>query len=806
MSANDKQLYLITLGSMAEISCVIEVLRNTIDGNGEAIESSQLYLEDLRQKPEFFEVIFSVLFSNEAMSVKQSAAIQILRFVEENEDFLHVFGINEFAEIYKKVPDQIQKIFEKIALRIIESYISKDELGSIIENTVNLISNSDIVGFVFLGALAEVDPDNFTYENHSDYFCLLCPALEIAISIISSTECISDCIHYTAFSFRKIIIHSEISENMDLFIQYSISNIVSIMSSGHSRITKDLIKSIEKYLSVLAFFDNTEIFSTIPDIIVTVIQNSESSQTITSAIRVLEYFFSDELYQFIENKIESIIFNCILPVLSKYVSNIDLNDHQYAIESLFPPFTERCTPLSATGHVVFTGASRLCSSFLEALSSIEITSSSYLYVLLFTLSSLIHVADQIQTEQITSFALELLDKDDPLMITSALLVFSYANASLIPNCNDLAVFLINSIVSINNDVIKYYASTASANILRSENVNKQLIIQQVGDNTILCLKTLFEIGEAFSSEHIAQAIVSFTGFFSEAFVTLSSEFITVLVSLFKQYAEDDRTEARQSASQFCEAIKNVCDSVSHSPDLIVPLVEGLIKAVFDFIEEGMSTFNEEFISILSVCVNDSPHVTESFVQIPNILLSMFENDGIALVEEISHVFMEIACKFPVFALSEEFVEPVTSIVMRLFEDPEELALNEWDSLVILFQVLFIKLKSHPESKTLAQSLLQTLENCDLSQTKDIVSSFACIDPISTFESATLFESWIENTSPTMFILSAKEVICVWDQLPASIKHYQASINKKLSKAYSQIKKKENKYFKISSSESIPITF
>ena len=46
---------------MAEISYVIEVLRNTIDGNGEAIESSQLYLEDLRQKPEFFEVIFSIL-------------------------------------------------------------------------------------------------------------------------------------------------------------------------------------------------------------------------------------------------------------------------------------------------------------------------------------------------------------------------------------------------------------------------------------------------------------------------------------------------------------------------------------------------------------------------------------------------------------------------------------------------------------------------------------------------------------------------------------------------------------------------
>lgn len=740
---------------------ITHALQMTLTAN---VQEAEAMLTEMRQSPSFLEAILHVLTTDSRDVIRQAAATQLHMLLHENEQVYQSITLDLISRIFNSSSPLVQSTLLITIDAILQYFVENAMFEQLIQYSMNAMHAAFYSGFVFLDELTQLGITGHEYYNN------LVPALNLAIEFTKTTQFTTHGNFQQIFScilraFKNIYLSSSSDAVSDEAVATIFSLSANFLGSEYD-ITSDLSEAImgaiyQPIYTQESDFNPQFIQPLIEPLLAILTYRNKSHGTITGALNILELLFEfDSTFAVIEPFLEHIITNIFIPILSP-PPNIEEADPLQVLDLIFPAISENITPTSAAASALKAGAPRIARQCLEFLGSFD--DPSTIYASLFMLSKLAKSFTEEDSEAIASImdiALQCLQSDSFIAAIAGCAFFT--GFEKIDN-GEILQSLFSLMMETENEVMIYMAMCAVGKVLGSFTEAKEAVFDMLGDKATDVITKVFEMNGKYPTQWMADTVVNFTEFFAPQLQDLALEYTGNLIVLLRQYMEEDSSEAHLAVGTVCDAIDQVATSQKANIAIATDIVNFIMQQVNEMLYDGCSNYDEEIITLLCTCINTSPEFTEVLAQIPTMLHHFYDEED-SLIEAIAPAIKVLALKFPQSFEIEDVTRPIYDILTSLLSDEEEFMDNYWESLIQIFQAIFVRCCNSSFAQHILPDIAHTLADWDLS-VKDIAASLITCNPRVLIEFPVYYRFWIENSNPAAFLRAAVSVFEHWDQLP-----------------------------------------
>ena len=758
----------------------------------EQVAEAESQLSELRENPEFFGQLLSVISSNSSQIIKSAAAIQAKMMLVAHNELSASFPIEDFCSLFDSSTLEFQGILEIICDILCKIHI-RENSEEFLAFVAAAVPNGSPSAFYILNSIT------FDENEHSFYAQIL-PIEVSCMEFFNSTieehineQVYQSTLHNFLKSLQQTLVFLDEMEG-DLIqnvLQMCFTFLQHVIQLQQTNLTHLILESLSNCIYLVINYvkndeiENVEEFSSIPQSLVEMLESLPDNAK-AEVYNVLGNFFeNDQLYAIVEPNVDELLLNVFLPVFVHEPESVFALDPQDAIDILFPQDEEEgITPVSAVTKLLRSNAKKLSSNALAIASQIDFENESVVYAYMFLLGCVAAEFSESEVEELTPIietATQLLEGDE-YNICSACAFFYGLPA--IEGSQELCKAIIQLFVGAENDIVKYLALAAASNLLRISSDAKEEVTEFIGEGLNDMIQAVFEMNQKYQTEYMAKAVVEFTAFFSESFASFAVEYVSDVISLFSQFMENESSEARMNVGQFIQAIESVFSGLKDNAEVAASIVEQLMTYIKESLEgEFESTFSEELISLMRVCLSYAPEMTPTLAEIPSLISSFIEDDD-CLIEDAAPLIRVLAIRFPQAFEEEAITTPIGEIISNILAD-DDLADNFWEALVVVFQAVFVICGGSEFAQQLSAQVLEMLAETEIS-TFNIAASLISCNPIAATANENVFASWMENTTPAAFLHSAAAVLSNWENLEEGVKGQIEAIKAKIAESLSEL--------------------
>ena len=781
-------LSFVTMSSLEEISLILAKTATT-----EVNEASE-QLALLRQQPTFFGQLLELLSTDVSETIKKAAVVQMKFSLNEHPELVEQFPLETFCTLFDQSSFEIQNVLEIVSDALVK-FISAD-LESFLSALVPLLQNGLPSGFCLLDSFMPIAET--AEENHQIFEALIAHASACIEYIVQTIEA-----NIGSNIFQKNIIRTaDILKNVLLFapsieppfIELILNFCFPILSAAPQIPNVNLTTPLLNNLCDVIYFlfrnfkdegnvPSIEAFSSVPEEIIsflpTVPDNSKAN-----IFNILNLYFSlDPLYAIIEENVDDILSSVILPAFLHNPEKIAQIDPSDAIDLILPNEQEEDTSVGAAAKILRDNAAKLGSNVLQIVSQQDLSTEANVFACLFAVSC---VAKQLSEEDIQNLApfLELAAQCFEARSFSCCsgLVF-LAGLPVIDDdsIHQLCMQTIEIIMQTDDKILRYLSIVAVANLLDSCQSQQEAIFSIINENISALIQVVFEMNQEFQTDYMANSVIKFTQFFAPVIHTFADDYVSRLISLFHTFMESDQSEARRNAGLFIAAIESVLKSAVTMPEITGPLTEQLLQ-YFASTDEDLDddTFMEEFVTLMKICVQYAPELTELVLSVPGKLNEFVESDE-SIIEDVAPVIRILLQRFPDSINNESVHAPIANILELILAE-EEMVDNYWDGLVYILQGLFVICGASEFSQAFIEQVIEMIGDEREITTKGIATSLITCNPVLSLAHENIALSWLEYHTPAAFLQSAIVVLSNWDSIPDAAKALEPQIRAKIAEA------------------------
>ena len=777
------------MSSLEEIS---QILAKTTTAQ---VSEAEAQLASLREDPNFFSQLLTLITSISNETIKKAAVIQMKYSLISHPELVEQFPLETFCQLFDSSNFDFQNILEFISDTLIK-FNFENNPSEVISFIASLIPNGNSSAFCLLFSL--ISDNNGSHDLHNNLIPLIASSIEYFNQTIK-TNIGSDIYQNSLLHFAKTTqnvltfateIPPEIYENI---FQFCFAILAVAPQIPNLNITTPLLNNLCNviYSAFLNFKDNDELpplesFSSIPETLISYLGHLPDNSK-ANIFNILNMYFSiDPLYALIEENVDTIIGEVIIPTFKHDPETIFQIEPYEAIDILLPQESEEETSVGAAAKILRDNASKLASNVLEICLSYDLSTEDNVFACLFALSCIAKQFGDADIEKLNPF-IELVQQCFTIseFFACSALVFLSGLPIIDHNViHELCMQSIQIMTETENKVILYLAIVAATNLLSSCESQKETIFDAIGENITGLIEIVFQMNQEFQTDYMGQSLIKFTEYFAPIIHNFANDYVQQLISLFGSYMEGDSSEARTHAGLFITAIDNVLKSAVDQPEITGPLCIQLLQFISDTNEEIEDTFYEEFIQIMRTCACYSPEFTEELAMIPSKLYEYIEEED-ELIEDAAPVIRILLQRFPESINNEPVNGPISSI-LELILSEEEIYDNYWDGLVYILQALFIICGNSEFSQNLIGNVLEMIGDEREISTKGVATSLVTCNPILALSHENIAMSWLQNHTPAAFLQSAIVVLSNWDSLPDDVKSLEEQIRNQITECKSEL--------------------
>ena len=372
------------------------------------------------------------------------------------------------------------------------------------------------------------------------------------------------------------------------------------------------------------------------------------------------------------------------------------------------------------------------------------------------------------------------------------------------------------------DLVQYFASYAAGNILKNikKDANKPIedgnawydIRCEINNLDLIkpLLSNVLRICKLYSTNLSTVTIRYFTDFFIEDIAPVATEYLSELFSIFLQYASEPHQYAGISISNCRNYIPIICRVISEQrPDVPPSFFSEALEKVEEVSMECHPEMLEDVLDLMARFINHITEISDAFIRVPQVLLSVIERDDIDTWMDESDMDLVGDPNSPIKVKSDNsgnanelhpsfFIKvirallninpeivistpdmflPIIEIVKYFLVQPESDPHGCGNS-ATLFQLIFIKLKGFSSLNEFAPMFLQMIDDINPDFVPDVVAALVYYNPVLTLQNEANFERWMDSY-PLAFLMGALSVIQCWEELPKQFLLLKDQIVKKI---------------------------
>ena len=386
------------------------------------------------------------------------------------------------------------------------------------------------------------------------------------------------------------------------------------------------------------------------------------------------------------------------------------------------------------------------------------------------LSTLQEAACDQSTKSIAETAFSILQAtQNPILMAGFLNFLSYVKVDCFTDVS-LLYFCFDQIMLSGQPLIQYFAVNAARNLLLKFQPMKEEIKAKLGDSLIRLLTILLDMGKVVTTYQLMISVQAFSDFFSDDMGPLSIAYVKELFSLFSQSVMDDTNRTVGMWVTRCQvSIVKVCRMIHACSRDAGQFVTELLVQTGSIALECNPTYVEDVLNLIECFVDMCDEPVPPLLNIPKLMLSLCEKFGMVTHTNMVGIFKCMTKKCKEMMVSPDVLSPLcefTKLCIASYETDASIL----ESLVTLFQIIFVSLREFDQIKSLVTPFLQLIStNKQIVKTRNIIAAFVTTNPASTLISEEIVGIWLSRSDPAAFLASVIPVLSSWDSLPDTIK-------------------------------------
>ncbi|OHT07969.1 hypothetical protein TRFO_05115 [Tritrichomonas foetus] len=786
---------------------LVQCLTATFSGTSSAnIQQAEAQLAQQYQFPEFPLMILQMLSSPIASnrSLSKAGIIQVNLFLLSNEQFLVEQSISFLHQLASILPVDLLPMIEFLSNTIVKYYILKDGhtfLFSAIQSS--LASQTPIVGFILLNSLINLQKkaDKSFYQTAENLFQLEIPILQNGLNNSPDDQINGLLLHYFAEVYVLHFIEFVTTpEQLIPYYQFSIHILQSGFTSPFFDVADDLLDII---LNCFILYPESFDVPSFMNASISYFQKSPSFSGLTYFFQIMKVILcTQSTFSVVSSNLPQILqsfFQPIYQITEEDQSNFEMDQSRF-LDSILPGIEEFETPRSSASNCLYEASKinpqissivfRLCLQQLSNSTDLAHCNPWQIFSALFFFSSCSSCFSENCEEfhqflQFVSKQMQFLETQNIILLASSLVFLSnfpvaYLQSNTNADVRESVCFnfvgnAINVLASFSGNesfvnivpLIQYLSSCAAGHLLSTDVFEPT---QFPPDIIPPAIQNLFIISQQFPTERIASALSSFVQFFNSSFGQFSENCVTTLMQLLVQYMNGESVEARKSATLFSNAIFALCSNIQNPA-----LFDCILNEVGMMIEERLSlNFCEEILPLIDGCVRNCKILTQQIISVPQMLMSLINEEGREEAIQIASICKYFALKFGAQIGPEILEEPIIAMMQLMVEDLGMYD-EDYEAILTFCQILFILLPQYENTLQLIEEWAPSFSETSSPEAGDILAAMIHKNPVIILENEESFMNWISNSRSKSFLSSAAHILMHIQQLPENIQSLKPQI-------------------------------
>jgi hypothetical protein len=724
------------------------LLLRTFRGTSQAdILAAEEELRSLGQDDGYPSALFGIVTgASVAFELRVAALTQFRALFCDRPEILQGHGIEYLVAMSKTVPEAFQPVLELLATCITSYYVKSSLHGVLAEAAVRILSSEwPLPGFMILYCLSE-DSEC----EHTLIHAII--EAEMSASLIDQPQIV---FRYFARTLRNFILQCLFpSEALSVLLNLSCQFITSFRDLSLCEDFLDLAKTIlaiyPESFDIRPFVEACVRFSQLP----------ESHSHMIPLFEGLTSIFSSSSLSQISESLFQILTDVFAPVF--FLTPTDLenfaNDEDSFISDVFPGRLEPDTVRSAASICLYEGSKndpRIADLSLDtAFSNMGSLADQNFGWLSFLSASFEFCECHEKLSSFLQILMQLLNSGNPLNLCGSLMLLSNAPYCVVKEGSAflniaLHVLLENS----GSCALEYSACCACGSLMAGvcESLDPSLMEATA--------RAMFMCSGRYKTDTTANSLLTLVSVWPDCCAPLAECFVLSVLELFESYVNDEMADVRRSAVRLSNAVVILCQYVQN-----FLVIDQILKEIQGYIAKGYcSTFCEEIVPLVGICVKNLTVMTESAFDIPAMLLELYCDEGRMEVKQIASIFKLFAQKF---GNQGDIVEKMFLLFQNVFED--DFYDGDDTAIVSLCHTLFVILRQ--------QQLIDVIGDIDGFAEKlneeclgDVCASLIECAPEIMSQNGRIMQRWMESAGPLSFLSAAIRVLEVAPGLVDSLR-------------------------------------
>lgn len=776
---------------MCSIEEYVNLLDLSVTNKNNNIQEITETLTNLLNSPGIFDILFQIICFPKSDRIFTASVIQLKKLLSINANLVEQIPIEKYINVYNNISNiRSRKVLEYINEAIVSYYFKCGSIETILDTIEKTINSGSPISFALLRNLYKLN------DGHIDStFCL--NFLQYLISGLSYiNQKLSSDINDELFQYQTSLISKSLKKTMkachasnvpseikSTFLNISLGLLNSEFEDKHN-----VLRNITEALEQLIISENEKDMpetNVVPyqDILTLILngisKSSLSNRTRTSMIRILKsYFIVEKLYPLIQDTLVHIITNVLYPQLLLDFESEDINFS--CCETLQIIFSkEPYTPFSAALDLLSSkdAVQRrfLLSCIIDMCLKADVSNVSVAYGIMCLVGSVVNdlpcdlLSDCLP---LIHLAVQFLEQEDQVHIISGCVLLS--RIPYIDGLDEVPHVLIQVILnSENNVILRYFSIIAFANIINFFNGSRKEMNRDLSHILGHLSETLFNFESIYPTMEMSYAIIGFTDFFSDFITSNAMEYFNRVLELF--ISNGNTPIISNYPSIFETFLRNTFSDQKLSESLC----SSLLITMIDFLNNGNDSLIEEYLMIIESCVTYIPNVTDQILELHEVLFNVFTEQEI-FIEGITGIVRALFIRFPEIFTDETRLDVYFSIAKKLYIGSDAVAASEPESSLTYLQIFFVGLSNHQRIVDEVSDIINLVANTNY---EDLISTLAVANPVAALSKLELFQSWIENSRPVIFLLSFRSVWLNIEQLQDFVQLNRETIFQKAKECY-----------------------